>query len=111
MPDLTWQKSTYSAEAANCVNVAAGLTDTIHLRESDEPGVVLTTTPARLRALIHGLKAWEGQVRDTTPQPSSRFSSRSLLRSYGSVVGPVGGAPVGSADAPAVEKWGCRKPS
>ncbi|WP_329221163.1 DUF397 domain-containing protein [Streptomyces sp. NBC_01485] len=56
MPDLTWQKSTYSAEAANCVNIAASPTGTLHLRESDEPDAILTTTPARLRALIIGLK-------------------------------------------------------
>ncbi|MGW0949651.1 DUF397 domain-containing protein [Streptomyces sp. NPDC002623] len=67
MTDLTWQKSTYSAEAANCVNIAAGPTGTLHLRESDEPETVLTTTPARLQALIRGLK--EVQVRDSTPQP------------------------------------------
>ncbi|MGW1785725.1 DUF397 domain-containing protein [Streptomyces sp. NPDC002143] len=67
MPDLTWQKSTYSAEAANCVNIAADPTGTLHLRESDEPETVLTTTPARLQALICGLK--EVQVRGTTLQP------------------------------------------
>ncbi|SER60061.1 protein of unknown function [Streptomyces sp. yr375] len=56
MPELTWQKSTYSAEAANCVHIAASSSGTLHLRESDDPDAVLTTTPARLRALINGLK-------------------------------------------------------
>lgn len=55
MPELTWQKSTYSAEAANCLHVAASPC-TIHLRESDEPDVILTTTTPGLRALICGIK-------------------------------------------------------
>ncbi|MEV1065860.1 DUF397 domain-containing protein [Streptomyces sp. NPDC050263] len=66
MQPLHWQKSSYSGDGSNCVNIAAGPTGTLHLRESDEPGVILTTTPARLHALIRGLK--EVQVRDTTPQ-------------------------------------------
>ncbi|MEH0575548.1 DUF397 domain-containing protein [Streptomyces sp. B21-108] len=79
MQTLHWQKSSYSGDGSNCVNVAVSPAGTLHLRESDEPEVVLTTTPARLQALIcglKGLKAMEGQVRDTTPQLSSRFSSR-----------------------------------
>jgi len=56
MPELTWQKSTYSAEAANCVYVAATPTGTVHLRESDEPAVILITTSAPLHSLIRTLK-------------------------------------------------------
>lgn len=52
-----WQKSTYSGDASNCVNVAASAPDTIHLRESDAPEVILTTTTDRLRHLIHTLKS------------------------------------------------------
>ncbi|WP_217208730.1 DUF397 domain-containing protein [Streptomyces sp. AC550_RSS872] len=33
MSKLTWQKSTYSAEAANCVEIATTPT-TIHIRDS-----------------------------------------------------------------------------
>ncbi|WP_328771228.1 DUF397 domain-containing protein [Streptomyces sp. NBC_00286] len=56
MPELTWQKSSYSAEAANCLYIAATSPDTIHLRESDEPEVTLITTSPRLRKLIRTLK-------------------------------------------------------
>ncbi|MGX9887172.1 DUF397 domain-containing protein [Streptomyces sp. NPDC002276] len=51
-----WQKSTYSGDASNCVNIAATTPDTIHLRESDAPDVILTTTTERLRHLIRTLK-------------------------------------------------------
>ncbi|KUO19007.1 DUF397 domain-containing protein [Streptomyces dysideae] len=45
MPELTWQKSTYSAEAANCVEIAATPT-TIHIRDSKTPaGPHLTLRP------------------------------------------------------------------
>ncbi|MFE9686115.1 DUF397 domain-containing protein [Streptomyces sp. NPDC002701] len=57
MPDLTWQKSSYSAEAANCVHVAATPTGQVHLRESDDPETVLMTTRPRLHDLIRSLKA------------------------------------------------------
>ncbi|WP_405908319.1 MULTISPECIES: DUF397 domain-containing protein [unclassified Streptomyces] len=57
MPDYQWQKSTFSPDASNCVYVAAPAPGTLYLRESDEPAVVLTTTPARLQDLIRTLKA------------------------------------------------------
>ncbi|MFD6291129.1 DUF397 domain-containing protein [Streptomyces anthocyanicus] len=57
MSELTWQKSTYSAEAANCVYVAATPDGTVALRESDAPDTTLITTPARLGELIRALKA------------------------------------------------------
>ncbi|UQI49621.1 DUF397 domain-containing protein [Streptomyces sp. HU2014] len=53
-----WQKSTYSADTAGNECVEVGATgDAVAIRESDEPGVVLTTTPGSLRALIRSLKA------------------------------------------------------
>ncbi|MER5941191.1 DUF397 domain-containing protein [Streptomyces sp. NPDC001928] len=46
MSELTWQKSTYSAEAANCVEIATTAT-TIHVRDSKNPnGPHLTLRPA-----------------------------------------------------------------
>jgi hypothetical protein len=56
--ELRWQKSTHSADAANCLNIAAapGPTARLHLRESDDPATILTTTPARLAALLSSLK-------------------------------------------------------
>ncbi|MGW3422140.1 DUF397 domain-containing protein [Streptomyces phaeochromogenes] len=56
MPELTWQKSSYSAEAANCVYVAATSTGTVHLRESDKPEIALSTTRDRMSALVRTLK-------------------------------------------------------
>ncbi|WP_253209363.1 DUF397 domain-containing protein [Streptomyces niphimycinicus] len=50
-----WRKSTHSGDAGNCVNVAAS-DRAVLLRESDDPSVVLTTTPAALRAFIRGAK-------------------------------------------------------
>ncbi|MGW7619015.1 DUF397 domain-containing protein [Streptomyces antimycoticus] len=55
MPTYQWRKSSYSADASNCVNVAAA-NGVIAMRESDDPDVVLTTTPAALRAFIRGAK-------------------------------------------------------
>lgn len=57
MHTLAWQKSTYSPDGSNCVYVAAASIGTIHLRESDEPEVTLTTTPAALHKLIRTLKS------------------------------------------------------
>ncbi|MEV7340739.1 DUF397 domain-containing protein [Streptomyces sp. NPDC093544] len=60
MHELAWQKSTYSAEAANCVYLAATPARTIRLRESDEPDVMVTTTLGCLHALIQGIKTLPG---------------------------------------------------
>jgi hypothetical protein len=56
MHTLAWQKSSYSPDGSNCVYVAAGYTGTIHLCESDEPDINLTTTPVALHELIRTFK-------------------------------------------------------
>ncbi|MFF7530883.1 DUF397 domain-containing protein [Streptomyces bobili] len=56
MPTLDWQKSSYSGDGSNCVYVAASPAGTVHLRESDNPEGVLTTTAARLHTFICALK-------------------------------------------------------
>ncbi|WP_405365432.1 DUF397 domain-containing protein [Kitasatospora sp. NBC_00039] len=61
MSHLSWQKSSYSdADGAdNCLELAPGTGVLRHLRESDDPDVVLTTTTTKLRAFILGVKAGE----------------------------------------------------
>ncbi|MFI0086369.1 DUF397 domain-containing protein [Streptomyces bobili] len=50
MRTLHWQKSTYSGDGLNCFYIATGITDTRHLRESDNPDVIPITTTQSLRA-------------------------------------------------------------
>ncbi|KAB7834147.1 DUF397 domain-containing protein [Streptomyces mobaraensis] len=54
MREVPWQKSGFSSTGGNgdCLEVAATGTSTLRLRESDEPGTVLTLTPAALRSLL-----------------------------------------------------------
>ncbi|MFJ6622663.1 DUF397 domain-containing protein [Kitasatospora sp. NPDC091335] len=61
MMSNTWQKSSYSnAEGANnCLELATGIDGLRHLRESDAPETVLTTSATRLRAFLLGAKAGE----------------------------------------------------
>ncbi|MEU7135292.1 DUF397 domain-containing protein [Streptomyces sp. NPDC046261] len=54
---LTWQKSSYSEEASSCLYLAASPSGLVHLRESDIPHAILTTTPDRLHPLISSIKA------------------------------------------------------
>ncbi|MCM2419634.1 DUF397 domain-containing protein [Streptomyces sp. RKAG293] len=54
---IDWQKSSFSggAQGNDCVEIGispAGL----HLRESDSPDAVLTTTPVALGAFLHHIK-------------------------------------------------------
>ncbi|MFF8194773.1 DUF397 domain-containing protein [Streptomyces bobili] len=56
MQTLHWQKSTYSGDSSNCVYVAASVTGTLHLRESDQPDIILTTTAPGLHTFIWALK-------------------------------------------------------
>ncbi|MFB7900320.1 DUF397 domain-containing protein [Streptomyces xiamenensis] len=50
----TWQKSSYSSgdPSSDCLEVARGPANGLHFRESDDPGTVLVTTPARWAALL-----------------------------------------------------------
>ncbi|MCZ4099028.1 DUF397 domain-containing protein [Streptomyces sp. So13.3] len=58
MSELAWRKSSFSGGGnGDCVEVAAGDTGLVHLRESDDPLAVITTTPAALRALLRAAKA------------------------------------------------------
>jgi Domain of unknown function (DUF397) len=64
VPQGIWQKSSFSGAGPdnNCVEVAT-IGDAKKLRESDEPDVVITTTPDMLAGLILGIKSGEfGQL-------------------------------------------------
>ncbi|USQ82404.1 DUF397 domain-containing protein [Streptomyces phaeoluteigriseus] len=56
-PD-NWQKSSFSGggDGSNCLELASTPT-TLHLRESDTPATVLTTTPAPLTHLLDAIHA------------------------------------------------------
>ncbi|WP_335981107.1 MULTISPECIES: DUF397 domain-containing protein [Streptomycetaceae] len=53
---LPWQKSSYSQDNGDCVELAAH-GGAVLLRESDNPGVVLTTTRKELARFLRFLKA------------------------------------------------------
>ncbi|MEU5421090.1 DUF397 domain-containing protein [Streptomyces sp. NPDC020799] len=56
MTTYRWQKSSYSGDASNCLNIATA-DSSLLLRESDDPASVLTLSPTKLHALIESLKA------------------------------------------------------
>lgn len=57
--EIQWQKSSFSgANGEACVEVAH-MGDDIVMRESDDPGQILTTTRERLHAFVLGVKAGE----------------------------------------------------
>ncbi|MGW0537038.1 DUF397 domain-containing protein [Streptomyces sp. NPDC003032] len=57
-PAPHWQKSTFSdgGDGNTCIELAV-TSSLIRLRESDEPGVELTTSPATLDQLLRAIKA------------------------------------------------------
>lgn len=56
-PD-NWRKSSYSGpgDGDSCVELAS-TPSTLHLRESDDPTTVLTTTRTPLTHLLHAIRA------------------------------------------------------
>jgi hypothetical protein len=56
VPTLHWQKSSYSSEGNNCLELAPSPLGTIHLRESDEPTVTLTLSGPSLSGLLRAAR-------------------------------------------------------
>ncbi|WP_033322187.1 DUF397 domain-containing protein [Streptomyces yerevanensis] len=54
--EIQWRKASYSEQSGNCLELAV-VDGQILVRESDEPGVVVSTTPAKLAAFLAGAKA------------------------------------------------------
>ncbi|MEV7020822.1 DUF397 domain-containing protein [Kitasatospora sp. NPDC093558] len=58
MLESVWQKSSFSGNVENCVEVRT-THGAIELRESDEGDIILRTTAARLSVLLIAIKAGE----------------------------------------------------
>ncbi|MFG2914032.1 DUF397 domain-containing protein [Kitasatospora sp. NPDC048298] len=58
MSQLNWQKSSFSGDRADCVEIASD-GDRVYIRESDDPTTIVTTTRTKLHTWIHGAKAGE----------------------------------------------------
>lgn len=52
MPSLHWQKSSYSSEGNNCLELATAPDGTLRLRESDDPTTALTLRTPDLASLL-----------------------------------------------------------
>jgi hypothetical protein len=63
---LIWQKSTYSQEQGECVELTAH-GGAVLLRESDNPTVILTTTRQDLARFLQVIKV--GAAGTRTPRP------------------------------------------
>lgn len=57
---INWQKSSFSGPDDNqsCIELAP-VEGSIKMRESDDPDVIVTTSVAKLRAFVLGVKAGE----------------------------------------------------
>ncbi|MDT0321747.1 DUF397 domain-containing protein [Streptomyces millisiae] len=55
MSKTQWQKSSYSTEHGDCVELARS-DNLFRIRESDAPHVTVATNGSRLRALLHEIK-------------------------------------------------------
>ncbi|WP_203608835.1 DUF397 domain-containing protein [Streptomyces anulatus] len=56
--DIQWRKASFSEQSGNCLELAVVDGDVL-VRESDDPDVVLRTTPSKLGAFLAGAKAGE----------------------------------------------------
>ncbi|GAA0350373.1 hypothetical protein GCM10010319_29060 [Streptomyces blastmyceticus] len=53
--EITWLKSSYSADTGNCLEIARRGGD-VFVRESDDPETVLRIYPEKLQAFLMGVK-------------------------------------------------------
>jgi hypothetical protein len=56
--EIQWRKSSYSEQSGNCLELAV-VDGKVLVRESDEPGVVVSTTAVKLAAFLARAKAGE----------------------------------------------------
>ncbi len=56
--EIQWHKSSYSEQSGNCLELAV-VDGQILVRESDDPGVIVSTTAAKLAVFLAGAKAGE----------------------------------------------------
>ncbi|KQX62279.1 MULTISPECIES: DUF397 domain-containing protein [unclassified Streptomyces] len=66
-----WQKSSFSGggDGNDCVELSSAPA-ALHLRESDDPGTVLTTAPAPLARFLHAIRTGTpGIVASVTAHP------------------------------------------
>ncbi|MCX5525516.1 DUF397 domain-containing protein [Streptomyces bobili] len=56
--EIQWRKSSYSEQSGNCLELAV-VDGQVLVRESDDPGVIVCTTSAKLAAFLAGAKAGE----------------------------------------------------
>jgi hypothetical protein len=60
LPGASWRKSSYSANGANCVEVASNLPGAVAVRDSKDPdGATLATSTHAWSAFIAGIKRGE----------------------------------------------------
>ncbi|WP_405360676.1 DUF397 domain-containing protein [Kitasatospora sp. NBC_00085] len=58
MTTARWQKSSYCGASNECVEVRT-VDGLVELRESDDGGVIVHTTPAKFARFLEGVKAGE----------------------------------------------------
>lgn len=56
MSEIQWQKSSYSTDGEECVELASAA-ELVLVRESDGPNTIITSSQANLRAFMLGVKA------------------------------------------------------
>ncbi|GCD43341.1 DUF397 domain-containing protein [Streptomyces paromomycinus] len=52
----TWQKSSYSGNASNCLELAEAADESVLLRESDEPSAVIVASRAVFGGLVRATR-------------------------------------------------------
>ncbi|KRV46870.1 hypothetical protein AQ490_08800 [Wenjunlia vitaminophila] len=57
MTQIVWQKSSFSAQGSNCIELGRPADGIVMLRESAEPDTVIATSAARVGALVRAVKA------------------------------------------------------
>ncbi|MET9292535.1 DUF397 domain-containing protein [Streptomyces sp. NPDC003077] len=55
MKDTCWQKSSFSSDRDDCLELGR-LNGTIAVRESDDPEAVITTSTEKMRAFLSSIK-------------------------------------------------------
>ncbi|KAA6214261.1 DUF397 domain-containing protein [Streptomyces albofaciens JCM 4342] len=78
-----WQKSSYSSEGNNCLELAVGADGGVLVRENDDPSIAVAASTAAIGGLLRATRGDLIVYADGTPETTQRVTSDVAIEADG----------------------------